>query len=240
MPAAYQAAVFVCVALTLGGCAADPIVNDRMGYKRGAWMIEAGHDRITNRPVSSAFTQTTKVATTDPDNPFGFEFPGAQLQLGCFKGDPIVRIAFPFKIGSTRTAELGYAFDRNVGHTPQARIVAGYSTVVIEDREEVARFAKGLANAKLAYTRVRSYGAGRTSAEFEVDGAVEALAAAYADCPLNKADPKAKQKTGARKPAPAASEADDNEEEQRWASRFERWKSEEERAFDQLSRGFRR
>jgi hypothetical protein len=64
------------------------------------------------------------------------------------------------------------------------RVVEDYKSILIEDPDEVRRFASELATANELYIRIRSLNAQRTSAEFQVDGAPEAIAAAYANCPI--------------------------------------------------------
>jgi hypothetical protein len=168
-------------AVALCGCAPrDPYISaPAQTVTAGQWQIERQTDRVTGAPLSSATLITRTVAHTAVAFP-----PPASLQLMCFKEQPIVRLAFQFKIGSTRNAVLGYVFDDQPGREPEARFVDGYHAVVIEDQAEVARFARALAAAKVLYVRVRSLNAGRSSAEFRVDGASVAIAAAYAGCPL--------------------------------------------------------
>lgn len=205
MPAAFRAAVFASAALAAGACSTprDPFVEGRSGVTAGNWQIERAVDRITQAPVSSAFVTTRTVSNTFA------AIPGpAALQLGCFKNAPIVRFSFPFKVGSTRNAQLGYAFDQQAGREPDARFVDGYKNVVIEDNAEVASFVAALAGAKSLYVRIRSLNAGRTSAEFAVEGAPEAIAAAYASCPAVN-DPKARKPKVARAQAPSEVEPED-------------------------------
>jgi hypothetical protein len=107
------------------------------------------------------------------------------LSLACFKGHAAVIVAFAFKVGSTRNAELGYRFDDTPGHTPRVRIVDDYKSVLIDDPNDVMQFANEMAASNGLYMRIRSLtAAGRTSAEFKVAGAPAAIAAAYAGCPL--------------------------------------------------------
>jgi hypothetical protein len=101
----------------------------------------------------------------------------------CLKEQPVVRIGFAFKVGSTRNASLGYRFDEKPGHEAEVRFVQDYRTVVIEDRDEVARFAGELATSKVLYMRIRSLNYPRASAEFEVEGAQVAIKEAFASCP---------------------------------------------------------
>ncbi len=173
----------------------------------GHWRIEQQVDRVTRAPISNAQVGTTNVS--NGRIPF---LPPARMQLLCFKEQPSVLIVFGFKFGSTRNAELGYRFDDKPGHQPTVRIVEGYKSVVIEDPAEVARFANEMATSSVLYMHIRALNALRTSAEFPVDGAPAAIAAAYAGCPRTndaKTGARTDAKTGAKTGAlPAARRAD--------------------------------
>ena len=239
-------AVIACVAFAVSGCAQrDAIVNEQMGVASGAWTIERSTDRITNRPVSSAFTKTRKVASAALDNPLVIPEP-AVLQLGCFKGAPLVRVGFDFKVGTTMNAELAYVFDQAKGQEPLARFVDNHRGAVIENPEDIARFSAQLTNARTLYVRIRSLNHGRTTAEFEVEGGSAAAKAAFADCPIEAAlaqmaEPKKKgkpaPKTAARKPLPQVVADDDSDDMPPPASRY---RTEEEAAYDQVKSWFRR
>jgi hypothetical protein len=168
-------------ALLLAACSGhDPFVYGGKSATAGHWRIEQQTDRITGAPISSAQVNTPRVSNANL--PLGA--PAASLQLACFKQQPAVLIKFEFKIGSTRNAEVGYAFDNRPGRQPAVRVVEDYKSIVIENQDEVRRFASELATATNLYIRIRALNALRTSAEFQVDGAPEAIAAAYASCPL--------------------------------------------------------
>jgi hypothetical protein len=169
------------VAALLSGCANDPYVSSAGAISHGNWRIERQLDRVSGRPISNAFVVSLfKVASSSVD------FPGpAALSILCFKGDPIVRLSFGFKVGSTRNSVLGYQFDDTPGREVEARFLQDFRTVVIENQADVAQFVNGLAVAKKLYMRIRSLNAGRSSAEFDVEGASAAIAAAYADCPIS-------------------------------------------------------
>jgi hypothetical protein len=185
--------------LLLAGCAGhDPYVTGGDTRIVGHWRIEQQVDRVTGAPVSNAQVGTMNVSNGGIPIP-----PPARMQLLCFKEQPSVLIVFGFKIGSTRNAELGYRFDDKPGHQPTVRIVEGYKSVVIEDPVEVARFANDMATSNVLYMHIRALNALRTSAEFPVDGAPAAIAAAYAGCPLTDA-----AKTGALPPARHADKDD--------------------------------
>jgi hypothetical protein len=167
--------------LLLAACTGyDPYVYGGKSQMAGHWRIERQTDRITGAPISSAQVNTTRVSNGN----LLLGAPAAGLQLICFKQQPTVLIKFEFKIGSTRNTEIGYAFDQRPGRQPAVRVVEDYKSIVIEDPDEVRRFVSELSTANVLYVRIRSLNALRTSAEFQVDGAPEAIAAAYASCPL--------------------------------------------------------
>jgi hypothetical protein len=173
-------AVTAVAALLIAGCTGDSFVYGGHAKVAGHWHIEQQTDRVTGAQISSAQVNTRRVSNGN----LPFVAPPASLQLACFKQQPTVVIKFEFKIGSTRNAEVGYAVDNRPGRQPAVRIVEDYKTIVIEDQDEVRRFAGELATANILYIRIRALNAQRTSAEFLVDGAPEAIAAAYASCPL--------------------------------------------------------
>ena len=55
---------------------------------------------------------------------------------------------------------------------------------VIEEKAAVAQFIDDLAGASVLYIRIRSLNAGRTTAEFRLDGSAAAVQAAFASCPV--------------------------------------------------------
>jgi hypothetical protein len=170
-------------ALLLAACSHDPYVNVNNTISSGEWKIERQIDRVTGAPISSATLMTNRVS-----NSYMMVAPPARLQLACFKEHAAVAIAFAFKIGSTRNAELAYRFDAKPGHEPRVRIVDDYKSVLIDDPNEVMRFTGDMATSDGLYLHIRSLtAAGRTSTEFKVAGAPPATAAAYAGCPLTAA-----------------------------------------------------
>jgi hypothetical protein len=171
----------VIVAAVLGGCATrDPTVAVGGLEASGAWKIDRSIDRVTGAPVAGA----TVITSNSSHSKELFPRP-ASLQLTCFEGQPIVRFVFNFRIGSTRNTELGYRFDAKPGRDGvESRVLPGYRVMVIEDRPTVTQFVGDLAGSSVLYLRIRSLNAGRTSAEFRVDGAGPAIEAAFADCPL--------------------------------------------------------
>ena len=167
----------------LGGCSArDSYVSAAVATPAGNWRIERAVDPITRAPLSSALLTTR--ASSNSAVPFPRP---AMLQLTCFKGEPLVRFSFEFKVGSGRNSVLGYSFDETPGRETNARFLQDYKTAVIEDKAEVAPFVKELAAAKVLHVRIRSLNAGRTTAEYHLDGARAAIEAAFVECPLSGA-----------------------------------------------------
>jgi hypothetical protein len=167
-------------ATLLSACvtARDPVVTTAGATPSGNWRIERQVDRITGAPLSSALLMTrgsnTAVAVPQP----------AMLQLLCFKEQPLVRFSFDFKVGSNRNSVLGYRFDAKPGREVEARFLQDSKAVVIEDKADVAQFVDELRTSDVLYIRIRSLNAGRTAAEFHLDGAPAAVEAAFARCRL--------------------------------------------------------
>jgi hypothetical protein len=174
------------VSLALGGCSArDPYVSSARAAPAGDWRIERQTDRVTGAPLSSAFLMTKQSS----NSAVAFPRP-ALMQLSCFKEAPLVRFAFQFRVGSNRNSVFGYRFDDRPGHEIEARFLQDYKTVVIEEAGDVAQFVKELASAKVLYVRIRSLNAGRSAAEFSLDGAPAAIEAALAGCPQREDKPR--------------------------------------------------
>ncbi|MGH6728400.1 MAG: hypothetical protein ACREB8_17935 [Pseudolabrys sp.] len=165
--------------VTLAACAGDSHYVSPARAPIGKWTIENSIDRITGAPLSNSILPTLRVSNGEIPFP-----PPAKLQLICFKQHPAVFISFDFKIGSTRNTEVGYRFDEKPGHEPRVRIIDDHKSLIIEDPAEVARFVGELATSDNLYVRIRALNAARTSAEFKVAGASDAIKAAYAGCPL--------------------------------------------------------
>ena len=169
------------LALSLDACVTrDPYVTMAGATKSGNWIVENQVDRVTGAPSSGILLMTRNSSNSSvPNNR------PASVRLTCFESQPIVRIAFGFKIGSDRNSILGYRFDDRPGHdNVESRILLGYEVIVIENRAEVAKFVDELVASNVLYVRIRSMNAGRTSAEFQLDGAAGAVPAAFKDCPL--------------------------------------------------------
>lgn len=94
---------------------------------------------------------------------------------------------FEFDVGTSNDSEFGYRFDKKPGHQIGPRFLSNRSTVIIEAKEDVAQFVSGLAASNALLIQIRSLTNGQTTAEFDVGGAKEAIAAAFAGCPLKRA-----------------------------------------------------
>jgi hypothetical protein len=145
----------------------------------GDWKIERQEDRVTGRPVSSAYVLTRWGSSGGSVVPQTIS-----LQLMCFIDKPVVRFALQQKPGTNINSYLGYRFDDKPGHETTARFAQNSSVVVIEDPAEVAQFVNELATSKSLYVRLRSMTAPRNSAEFNVEGAPAAIESALGGCPV--------------------------------------------------------
>jgi hypothetical protein len=179
----------VIVAVLLSACATrDPIVVSNDTTRAGNWQIETQTDRITGAPLESALLIA-------PSSHSAEAFPKkATLQLACFNEKPLVRFAFEVKVATTRSNEFGYRFDDKPGHQIAAGFLGDDKVAVIERAADVAQFLDELADAKMLYVRIRSLGFGRTTAEFNVEGARAAIAATTAHCPPAIGEPKPARK----------------------------------------------
>lgn len=169
------------VSTALGGCATrDPFVTSAGQTKSGEWQIENQIDRVTGAKVPSVM-----LTGASSNNNVDDSKPGA-LQMTCFGNKPLVRFGFEFKVGADSNSFIGYRFDDKPGRDNIAgvRFLQDYRMVVIDNKADVAQFVSDLEGAHKLYVRIRSLNAGRTSAEFIVDGSPAAVQAAFADCPL--------------------------------------------------------
>lgn len=175
----------VAAALPLAACATrDPAVGQSDVTNVGNWKVERQIDRITGTPLASAMLSAPSSHASEP-------FPKQVLmQLTCFGHAPLVRFAFEAKVGTTRNATFGYRFDERPGHEIKPRYLENARVAVIDDAADVKQFVDELATAHTLYIRIRSLSFGRTTAEFHVDGAPAAIAAAYKDCPREADQPK--------------------------------------------------
>jgi hypothetical protein len=164
-----------------GACAGAKllVVAARAGSS-GDWRITEKTDAITGLPASTALLRSSKTM----NSALAFT-PASYLQLGCFKGKPSVGFAFEFDVGSTKDSEFGYRFDAKPGRRIGPRFLSNHSTIVIEAKADVEQFAAELTASKTLFVQIRSLTEGQTSAQFQVDGAQSAIAAAFAGCPLS-------------------------------------------------------
>jgi hypothetical protein len=174
-----RSVAFIALGLLLGACARDSYVSTSANTQpSGNWKIERQTDRITGKAISSALLQTRNAAHSSVN--FA---QAAGLQLTCFENHPVVRISFDHKIGSDKNSTLGYRFDEKPGRDDVAsRTLLGYQVIIIDDKAAVSQFVDDLAGSNTLYVRIRSLSAGRTTAEFRLDGSEAAVQAAFADC----------------------------------------------------------
>lgn len=172
------------MAVALAGCLRDPYVGGGLARISGNWQIERAEDRVAGRPVSRASLYTRRSSHSRVSYPLS-----ASMQLTCFRQQPIVKFEFETRVGSNRTSTLGYRFDDRPGRDVAARFLNDFRTVVIEDRAEVSRFVGELAASEQVYVRIDSLNAGRSAAEFQLNGAAAAINAGFAECPLDAPPP---------------------------------------------------
>ena len=165
------------LACAVGACAgAVPI--SAAAQSTEAWKIDRKPD-----PITGAGANAWVLATRVTPRPGHLPRPAA-LQLLCFKNEPVVRLKFGVQVGANRSASLAYRFDEKPGREPKVRFLADRSTIVIEDKAEVAKFVADMAGSDALVVSVDSLIFGKTNAAFPVRGASTAIAAAFAQCPL--------------------------------------------------------
>lgn len=155
-----------------------------------SWKIDRKPD-----PISGAGANAWVLATRVTARPGKLPRP-AGLQILCFKKEPVIRLQFGERVGSNRSATLAYRFDEKPGRDANARFLTDYKTVVIEEKADVVKFAGELATADTLIVSFDSLVIGKTNAAFPVRGALAAMEAAFAQCPL----PAAKRKTSQKRP----------------------------------------
>ena len=163
----------------LGSCARDPYVTGEDEVRSGGWFISKQIDPVTDAelPSSALFGYASNSYVAFPK--------ASQFQITCFDGRPLVRFTFAFKIGNDRESVFGYRFDDRPGHTNvESRIVKDRQIIVIEEPEALATFLRDLPGSRTLYIRIRSLLAGRTSAEYVLEGSGAAINAAFVDCPM--------------------------------------------------------
>lgn len=171
----------ILIASSLSGCGAgDATIHGALGpQSENVWKVDQKIDEITGQPVATAWIRT--LSTTGSNQ--GFDLRSTLLQLMCFKGNPIVRLNFQQRVGSNRNSTVAYRFDQKPGREVNAHFLPDFKTIVIEEKADVEKFLEELASSSLLFVRVSSLYAGRNTAEFRLNGAPEAIAAAYTHCP---------------------------------------------------------
>jgi hypothetical protein len=168
---------FVTACLVAACASKDPIVT-AVGRSVGNWRVERQVDRITGRPIANAWLNTRTSSNTSADFP-----QPAQMEISCFRArEPMIVFKFKFHVGSSPNAVMAYRFDDKPGHEPEARFMWRDNKIVIDDKAEAARFLDEMAASRSLYVRIRSLNAGRTAAEFQLDGAAAAIDMALGDC----------------------------------------------------------
>lgn len=163
--------------MALGACSGDPTLER---FKSGAWDIEGKIDRVSDKPnyVAGMLTRARSSSTEL------FKLELANLQLLCFDDAPVVYFKFANKVGSNRYSRLSYRFDGNAGQSVNVRILPDSKTIVIDDRNDVARFVDEMRTASNLIVQVFSLTKFLSTADFKVEGAQKAIDAVYAGCPL--------------------------------------------------------
>ena len=157
--------------------------SPRTGWVTAPGMAAAARTTAINAPISSALVTAMASNTYVP-------FPQlSSMQLLCFIDKPVVNFKFQFKVGTNYNSFIGYRFDDKPGHEIGGQFIANAASVAIQEPAEVAQFVSELADSSVLYIRIRSFNAGRTTAEFKVDGARAAIASAYAGCPVKPVAP---------------------------------------------------
>jgi hypothetical protein len=180
-------ALGLALGLVLGGCAGDAArVAAPDKPDTGKWKFERRNDPVSRTQVTTAWLSIGKY-----DFLSGRTFAG-EVQLMCFKRQPVVRFAFNVKIGTDKTATIAYRFDENPGHDVRAKFFARPKMIIVDNKAEVVQFVTELATSKSLYLRVSTLTVGNIAAKFPVHGAQHAIEAAFAECPLAPEKPRAK------------------------------------------------
>ena len=175
--------VVAVLAFLLGACAGGG-QSTSGASPTGDWKIARGADRIADQTEGTAL-----LVTRSANGRIARERPGwpqlASLQLMCFDNGPVVRLHFNYHVGANNSATVAYRFDENPGRDAKARFLRDRQTMVIENKDDVARFADELRTSKTLFVRVNSLLVGQSTAEFQVAGAPAAIDQAYMACPLS-------------------------------------------------------
>lgn len=158
--------------------AGAPLAATAQAASSGDWQILQEVDNVTGAKLTTVLLPSRKIAHS------GLALtPRALLQFACRKGQLLLHLQFGFQIGSKGDSDVSYRFDGRPAHAVKVRILRGLKIMVIENEAEVAQFLDELATANVLFMVINSLAKGRTSAEFRVTGAPNAIAAARAACP---------------------------------------------------------
>jgi len=182
-PFAWSSSAVVCAVVLGLGSGLVAFIATAAAESSGDWRITTRVDSVTGAKILNVRLEARKTAHDGL-----FLAPDALLQLGCLKNHPLIHVAFAFQIGSKADSEISYRFDNQPAQPVEARILRGLRIMVIEDKNEVAKFIDGLATANALYLVISSLDKGRTSAEFRVAGAQTPIEWITANC-----GPKAKK-----------------------------------------------
>lgn len=174
----------ILLALSVGACATgDGALTQASAPPadkpdKGQWKFERRIDPITQAPSAVAWVDIAKFDTRS------WRTEAGELQLMCFQHKPVVRLSFTLKVGTDKTAALAYRFDEKLGHDVKARFFARQKAIVIENQDDVRRFASELVASQTLVVRISSLTASSFSAKFPVHGGAYAIEQAFAECPL--------------------------------------------------------
>lgn len=183
------------LAVLMGICIATATERETLAQLGGtapatSWQVDRKPD-----PISGAGANAWVLATRVTARAGKLPRPAA-LQILCFKKEAVIRLQFGERVGSNRSATLAYRFDEKPGRDANVRFLSDYKTIVIEEKADVVKFAGELAAADTLIVSIDSLVIGKTNAAFPVRGALAAMEAAFAQCPL----PAAKRKTSQKRP----------------------------------------
>jgi hypothetical protein len=172
-----RAFLAIMLPLALGACVTDGPPRDPAD---GNWIIDRRVDRITGMPGPKVYVEAHGIVGRSSHTGTSI------VQLMCFKGDPIVRFANDFRVGSNTTGGLVYRFDQKPAHTPKVKFLTDFKTVVMEDKTAVAEFVGDLETSSVLLLRVTSLADGNTEYQYRVTGGPHAVEEAFAACPLKR------------------------------------------------------
>jgi hypothetical protein len=182
-----RAVLWAAVAISLlGACASDVVRSDSATKPEtgkpdtGLWTFERRNDPISGKEVATASVVISRLTLLSGVLRAG------ELQLICFKSQPVIRIRLDRKVGTARTSALAYRFDTHEGRYADAIFFSRDGLIVIDNKDEVAQFTGQLQSAQTLYLRITRLRGSTLTAEFPVRGASHAIEAAYAECPVKE------------------------------------------------------